>query len=72
MPGKDGYMLLEEARVAFAERERYLPAVALTAFTDPDEVQRAYRAGFQAHLTKPVAPDQLVTAVARAAGRLRV
>jgi two-component system CheB/CheR fusion protein len=30
-----------------------LPAVALTGFGRPEDVQRAYRQGFFAHLTKP-------------------
>jgi two-component system CheB/CheR fusion protein len=57
MPGMDGYELVTEVRRD--PRTRALPAIALTGFGRPQEIQRAMEAGFTAHLTKPVVITQL-------------
>jgi len=44
------------------------PAVALTAYAREEDGERAFKAGFQAHVTKPVDPDQLAAVVANLAG----
>ena len=44
-----------------------LPAIAVTALAGTEERQKAMAAGFDVHLTKPVEPIDVVTAVARAA-----
>jgi two-component system, chemotaxis family, CheB/CheR fusion protein len=51
MPGMDGFEFLGKLRrlPGYAS----LPAVALTGFGRPEDVQRAQRQGFYAHLTKP-------------------
>ena len=51
MPGMDGFEFLGKLRrlPGYAS----LPAVALTGFGRPEDVQRAHRQGFYAHLTKP-------------------
>ena len=41
-----------------------IPAAALTAFARDEDCRRALQAGFQVHLTKPIDPHSLVTAVA--------
>jgi CheY-like chemotaxis protein len=43
--------------------------VALTAFVQPEDRERAREAGFQTHLAKPVQGDELVATVAGLAGR---
>jgi PAS domain S-box-containing protein len=68
MPGTDGYVLIRQVR----ERERSrggsrLPAVALTAYAGVADRTRALEAGFQAHASKPIAPDELAEVVARVA-----
>jgi len=65
MPGVDGYTLLGRARARLGGRE--LPAAALTAYAGTEDRGRALAAGFQAHLTKPVDPAQLVAVVAELA-----
>jgi two-component system CheB/CheR fusion protein len=57
MPGMDGYELISQVRRE--PRTGGLPAIALTGFGRPQEVQRALDAGFTAHLTKPVVIAQL-------------
>ncbi|HXR93411.1 MAG TPA: ATP-binding protein [Steroidobacteraceae bacterium] len=68
MPGRDGYELIKAVRTTTSSER--LPAAALTAYTRPDDADRAHAAGFQVHLAKPVEPEQLVKMVARLAGRL--
>jgi CheY-like chemotaxis protein len=69
LPGGDGYGLMEAVRARHgADR---LPAAAVTGRSAPEDCRRAMRAGFQAHLAKPVDPDRLVTVVADLAGTAR-
>ncbi|TMB09324.1 MAG: response regulator, partial [Deltaproteobacteria bacterium] len=63
MPGEDGYGLLTKVRGQQGELAR-LPAVALTAYASRDDRIRLLSAGFQAHVPKPVDPEELVTVVA--------
>jgi PAS domain S-box-containing protein len=51
MPGMDGFEFLHRLRKVPGYHD--LPAVALTGFGRPEDVQRAYDQGFVAHLTKP-------------------
>jgi PAS domain S-box-containing protein len=67
MPDGTGYELLE--RVRAAENGSRLPAVALTAYARPEDRDRAIRAGFQLHVSKPVDPAALVRAVVLVCGR---
>jgi CheY-like chemotaxis protein len=46
-----------------------MPAVALTAYASQQDAQRAFVAGFQKHVTKPVEPARLVSVVANLGGR---
>jgi len=48
LPGENGYTLIRKVRAADAERGRRIPALALTAFTRPEERQEAIDAGFGA------------------------
>jgi CheY-like chemotaxis protein len=66
LPGGDGYDLMEAVR-ALPEAAR-VPAAAVTGRAAPEDRRRAMRAGFQAHLAKPVDPDRLVHVIAGLAG----
>jgi circadian clock protein KaiC len=63
LPGEDGYALLRRLR-AMSAQHAAIPALALTAWTLPEDRQRAREAGYAVHLAKPVEPDELATAVA--------
>jgi signal transduction histidine kinase/CheY-like chemotaxis protein len=69
MPGEDGFGLLARVRRLDAAHGGQVPAVALTAYTQEEDRQRALAAGFDVHVPKPVDPDQLVAVVADVAGR---
>ncbi|MFL6227746.1 MAG: ATP-binding protein [Pyrinomonadaceae bacterium] len=70
MPFEDGYEFVRRIRERERERgEARLPALALSAYARQEDAEAALAAGFDAHLAKPVAPAELVDAVARLAGR---
>jgi signal transduction histidine kinase len=62
MPERDGYELLRAARAQAGARHPFA-AVAVTAYARDADRRRALEAGFDAHLPKPVEPDQLVATV---------
>ena len=41
-----------------------IPAIALTAYARTEDRTRAFRAGYQAHLAKPVEPAELIATIA--------
>lgn len=70
MPEEDGYSFIRRVRTLADERKN-IPAIALTAFASNEDRKRALVDGFNIHLTKPVEPAKLVSAVMdleRAAG----
>jgi two-component system CheB/CheR fusion protein len=63
MPGMDGYAVARALKASHPD----LPLIALTGFAHPDDLQRAFQAGFDFHIAKPVDPKTLAAAVAEAA-----
>jgi len=63
MPMMDGYEFIQ--RLRSRDEGGPVPALALTAFARPEDAERALKAGFQEHLTKPVNVDELLSAVKR-------
>jgi CheY-like chemotaxis protein len=71
MPDQDGFDLIRQVR-ADGHDAGDLPAVALTAFVQKDDAHSALLAGFQVHVPKPVDPHELISVIARLAGRSRL
>jgi CheY-like chemotaxis protein len=69
MPFEDGYALMRQIRELPAERGGQIPALALTAYARAADADRAFDAGYQRHVAKPVDPLLLVHLVAGLAGR---
>ena len=69
MPPSDGYSLIRKIRELPADQGGRIPAAALTAYSRAEDTRRAFEAGFQRHVAKPVEPDVLVAQVAALAGR---
>ena len=69
MPDVDGYRLMRQVRALPAQQGGELRAIALTAYAGEYNQQQALEAGFQLHLSKPVEPEVLVSAIARLVGR---
>lgn len=61
MPEMDGYQLLREIREVAAAKD--VPALALTGYGRPADVERAVIAGFARHLTKPLDVARLLEVV---------
>jgi two-component system, chemotaxis family, CheB/CheR fusion protein len=66
MPEMDGYELIEALRRL--PRMAEVPAIALTGFGRAQDAKRALRAGFNAHLAKPVSLPVLLSAIDRTKG----
>jgi CheY-like chemotaxis protein len=67
MPDEDGYSLMRRIRALQCCEGGDIPAVALSAFTRPEDRMLALRSGFTLHISKPVRPPDLVAAVATVA-----
>lgn len=59
MPKQDGYELLRRLRLL----GHAMPAIALTAFAQSEDRQRALAAGYAVHMSKPVEPPELFSAI---------
>jgi signal transduction histidine kinase/CheY-like chemotaxis protein len=64
MPGEDGFALIRRVRALPGPTGR-VPAIALTAYTRPQDQERALAAGFQDHLAKPFEPVELMRRIVR-------
>ncbi len=64
LPLEDGYVLIQKVRQLDAAHGGAVPAIALTAYTRPQDRARALAAGYQAHVCKPVDPLELLSALA--------
>ncbi len=64
MPDADGYEFIRRVRTASNASTRLLPAIAVTAYADPEDRIRAAVAGYQAHLAKPVDAALVAASVA--------
>jgi len=60
MADEDGYTLMRQVRLLPAEQGGQIPALALTAYARSTDAERAFDAGYQRHVTKPVDPFHLV------------
>ena len=59
MPAMSGYELAESLRSMPDYRD--IPLIAVTGYTEYDDRGRSLRAGFNAHMTKPIDPSQLLS-----------
>ena len=69
MPHEDGYALMRRVRALPADQGGQIPALALTAYAQAEDAERAFEAGFQRHVAKPVDPLALVDLVLGLVGR---
>jgi signal transduction histidine kinase len=69
MPGMDGYTLIRNIRRLSSEDGGGTPAIALTAYSRPEDALRAVAAGYQLHASKPVNGPVLLASVAALAAR---
>jgi PAS domain S-box-containing protein len=65
MPEANGYDLVRELRRRSTNDALPIPAIALTAYARPEDIQQALNAGFDVHLPKPIDPNRLVETIAQ-------
>lgn len=70
LPDEDGFSLIRKIRALPPEVGGLVPALALTAFARNVDSERAIQEGFQMHLAKPAAPQELIDTIARLVGRV--
>jgi PAS domain S-box-containing protein len=63
LPDMDGYQLIQRIRQQDASAGGTIPAIALTAYARSDDRTRALRAGYQAHVVKPVEAAELLATI---------
>lgn len=68
LPDVDGYDLMNHIRSLPASAGGATPAIALTAYARTADRTRAFRAGYQAHLSKPIEPTELFATISSFAG----
>ena len=68
MPDIDGYELIRRSARQRTPDTRRLPAIAVTAYANPEDRIRAIVAGYQAHLAKPVDPALVAASIASLVG----
>ncbi len=68
LPGTDGYEVARQIRASSEGREIVL--VALTGYGQPEDRERATKAGFNAHLLKPIKADRLAQVLSTDSARL--
>ena len=68
MPDQDGYDLIRKVRALPPNQGGQVRAVALTAFARPEDRRRAFLAGYQLHVAKPVDPAELIAVCAAVLG----
>jgi len=69
MPDEDGYSFINKVRSLPREKGGETPAAALTAYARDIDRRQALAAGYQMHIAKPIGAGQLVSMIARLAGR---
>jgi len=67
MPDEDGYVFLRKVRALDQGKGGRTPAIALTAYARVEDRKKAFQAGYQKHIAKPVHAVELVSAVAELA-----
>ncbi|WP_013322659.1 PAS domain-containing protein [Gloeothece verrucosa] len=61
MPEIDGYMLIKQVRIWENQSgEKPILAIALTAYAGDLNHEKALKAGFQHHISKPIKPEELL------------
>ena len=70
LPEMDGYKVARQVRKQLTPGDVHL--VALTGYGQGKDRQRAFAAGFDEHLVKPVRPEELAHVLARVRQRIDV
>lgn len=64
LPKEDGYSLMRRIKALESRRQAQIPAIALTAYAQKCDRDRALSVGFDKYLLKPFDMDELISTVA--------
>ena len=65
MPKMDGYMITREIRTLKNNKKANIPIVAMTANVFEEDRKKAFDAGMNAHIAKPIDIEKLRAAILR-------
>ena len=65
MPKMDGYMITREIRTLKNNKKANIPIVAMTANAFEEDRKKAFDAGMNAHIAKPIDIEKLRAAILR-------
>ncbi len=65
MPGMDGYEATDAIRSCEHPQAKAVPIVAMTAEALPEDIQMALKVGMNAHISKPITVEKIVSAFKR-------
>lgn len=65
MPGVDGYEATDAIRTGSHPQAKKVPIIAMTAEALPDDIQMALKVGMNAHISKPINIEKIVSAIKR-------
>ena len=65
MPGVDGYEATDAIRSSDHAQAKSIPIIAMTAEALPSDIQTALKAGMNAHISKPISLEKIVSAIKR-------
>lgn len=63
MPGMDGYEATDAIRSSDHPQAKSIPIIAMTAEALPDDIQMALKVGMNAHISKPISVEKIVSAL---------
>ncbi len=69
MPGEDGLTFIRRVRALPPAQGGRVPAIALTAYAAPGDRTRAFVAGFDQFVSKPIDSHELIVVIANLVGR---
>ena len=69
IPYENGYAFLRNLRQVLPEDGGTIPALALTGFARPEDRERAFAAGFNLHLSKPMQRERVLEALVELTAR---
>jgi len=65
MPNQDGYESTRALRSLERKDAKTIPIIAMTADAFQDDIEKAKQAGMDAHLSKPINPQDLYDTLSR-------
>ena len=68
MPKMDGYMATREIRTLKNNKKANIPIVAMTANAFEEDKEKSFKAGMNAHITKPIDIETIFAALDQVLG----